>query len=59
MKVIEKHKIPNQIRKNCKSVVEVTYKDLRWDDSFLKHRKEIWKCPLCKERDNVVKFNNK
>ena len=56
MKVIEKHKIPNQICKNCKSVVEVTYKDLRWDNYVLKLRKDMWKCPLCKERENVVCF---
>ena len=56
MKIVNKHNIPNQICKNCKSVIEITYKDLKWDDSFLKHRKELWKCPLCKEKDNVVKF---
>ena len=59
MKVIEKHNIPNQICKNCKSTIQITYKDLKWDDTFLRHRKELWKCPLCKERDNVVKFEVK
>lgn len=54
MQIIEKHRIPLQKCKNCKSIIKLTYRDLKWDDGFLKHRKNTWKCPVCKERDNVI-----
>lgn len=54
MKVIEKHQIPLQQCKNCKSIVELKYKDLKWEDTFFRHRKNCWKCPMCKENQNYI-----
>lgn len=54
MKVIEKHKIKPQVCKNCKSTIEIDYKDLKWENYILKHRKNRWKCPLCKEYENFI-----
>ena len=53
MQVIEKHKIPPQKCRNCASVVQLEYKDLKWEDSW-KHRKNRWKCPFCKEDRNFI-----
>lgn len=54
MKIIIKNQFPLQICKTCKSIISVSYKDLKWEDDFLRNRKNRWKCPLCKENNNVI-----
>lgn len=58
MKVKERIPIPVQKCKNCLSFIEIQYKDLKWDDSFLRHRKNMWTCPLCKEKENYVNMRS-
>ena len=58
MLVKEKVQIPVQKCKNCLSFIQVEHKDLKWDDSFLKRRKDRWTCPLCRERDNYLNMRS-
>lgn len=53
MKVTVKNEFPVQTCKTCKSLIKVSYKDLKYEDD-LKHRKNRWKCPLCKENQNFL-----
>lgn len=53
MEIKEKVQIPVQKCKNCHSFIQVEH-----DDFFLKHRKDRWTCPLCKERDNYLNMRS-
>lgn len=54
MKVIERHKISPQKCRTCGSVFQLEYKDLKWEDTVFKSRKNRWKCPFCKEDRNFI-----
>lgn len=54
MKVIERRKIPPQKCRNCSSILQLEYKDLKWEDDTFKSRKNRWKCPICKESRNFI-----
>ena len=56
MKVINKQEIPPQKCRNCGSTISIKYSDLKWEDTYFPRRKDRWKCPLCKEKNNTVKF---
>jgi hypothetical protein len=54
MKVVKINKIPIQKCRNCASLVELQYKDLKWEDDRFKLRRNMWTCPMCKERINFI-----
>ena len=54
MRIVEINKIPIQKCRTCSSLIELRYKDLKWEDDFFKSRKNRWKCPMCKESKNFI-----
>ena len=56
MKVINKQEIPPQKCRNCGSTISIKYSDLKWEDTYIPRKKDRWCCPLCKEKNNTVKF---
>lgn len=55
MKIIKKHKLPNQLCECCGCEVKLYWTDVQ--PNILTFKRDIWQCPLCKER-NKVKFKD-
>lgn len=56
MKIIKKYKLPNQVCECCGCEVKISWRDLTFN--HLSCKRNVWKCPLCKEI-NIIKFKEK